>query len=513
MHSYQFAEQIHRASQDMTKRDDVFTTRYDSGDVGYLLVSTCMVMIMIPGLGFLYSGLARRKSALSMIWLCLMAGCVTMFQWYFWGYSLAFSSTATNGYIGNLDSFGFRNVLGGDATYPEMLFGIYQGMFAAVTVAIVCGGAAERGRLFPQMVFSFVWCTIVYCPLACWAWSGNGWAAKWGVLDYAGGGPVEIGSGVGGFAYALALGRRKEKLLINFRPHNVSLVTLGTVVLWFGWLGFNGGSALGANLRSVYAVWNSCICAAFGAMTWCLLDFRLEKKWSTVAVCSGIISGLVAATPCSGVIPLWGSAVLGIVAGIVCNFSTQIKYLLNVDDSMDTFAEHGMAGIIGLIFNALFGADYVIGLDGVTEHPGGWVSHNWKQLYKQIAYVAATCGYTFVMTVLICLVLNKIPYCQLRVSEDAEMRGVDEDQIGEFAYDYVEVRRDFLAWTPPSQNLTGYTSTSHGGHVYNEKDADSAPATTDNDILNTTTPTNEPATETDVPYGARDAAERLPPTA
>ncbi|CAN6608064.1 ammonium transporter Mep1p [Trichomonascus vanleenenianus] len=436
------------------KRDNatsaLFTQTYDQGAVGYIIVSTCMVLIMVPGLGFLYSGLARRKSALSMIWVCLMAGCVSLFQWYFWGYSLAFSSTATNGFIGNLDSFGMKNVLGGDGVVPELLFASYQGMFAAVTVAIVVGAAAERGRLFPAMVFAFIWQTLVYCPIACWAWGANGWGNKWGVLDFAGGGPVEIGSGVGGLAYAMALGRRRENLMINYRPHNVSLVTLGTILLWFGWLGFNGGSAGSANLRSVYAVVNSNLCAAFGAMSWCLLDFRLERKWSTVAVCSGIISGLVAATPCAGVIPLWASVVLGVVAGVLCNFATQLKFLLHIDDSMDILAEHGVAGIIGLIFNAIFAADWVLGLDGVTVHAGGWIEHNWKQMYKQLAYLCACIGYSFVMTLLICYALNWIPGCHLRTSEEGELRGIDEDQIGEFAYDYVEVRRDYLSWSAPA---------------------------------------------------------------
>lgn len=450
-----------------------------------------MVFIMVPGLGFLYSGLARRKSALSMIWMTLMACCVALFQWYFWGYSLAFSATATNGFIGNLDSFGMRNVLGGDAAYPELLFAGYQGMFCAVTMAIIMGGAAERGRLLPAMVFVFIWCTLVYCPLACWAWGPDGWAGiRWGVMDYAGGGPVEIGSGVGGLAYALALGRRKEKLLLNFRPHNVSLVTLGTILLWFGWLGFNGGSALGANLRAVYAVWNSNICAAFGAMSWCLLDFRLEKKWSTVAVCSGIISGLVAATPASGFIPLWASVILGIVSGVVCNFATQIKYLLRIDDSMDTFAEHGVAGIIGLLFNALFGADWVVGLDGATEHDGGWLNHNWKMLYRQFAYICACCGYTMVMTVLICKGIDIIPGLHLRTSEDGEARGVDEDQIGEFAYDYVEVRRDYLAWTPPSQHLMG-TSPQQPSSDSVDEDIHTLPRVTEDDYQEQPAPVTE----------------------
>ncbi|ODV91102.1 hypothetical protein CANCADRAFT_116444 [Tortispora caseinolytica NRRL Y-17796] len=439
------------------------TTGYDSGDTSYLIVGSAMVFIMVPGLGFLYSGLARRKSALSMIWACFMGAIVVIFQWYFWGYSLAFSSTATNGYIGNLDGFGLKNVLGtADSTYPELVFALFQGMFACVTMAIIMGAVAERGRLLPALVFAFVWTTIVYCPLACWVWNSNGWAYKWGVLDYAGGGPVEIGSGLGALGYSLVLGRRKEKLLLNFRPHNVSLVTLGTALLWFGWQAFNGASALGANLRAVYAVFNSNLCAALGAITWCLLDFRLEKKWSTVAICSGIISGLVAATPASGVITLYGSVVLGITAGIICNFSTKIKYLIKIDDSMDVFAEHGVAGIVGLFFNALFGADWVIGLDGATEHAGGWISHNWKQLYIQLAFVAACMAYTFVLTVIICYVINYIPGLKLRASEDAELRGMDEDQIGEFAYDYVEVRRDFLAWTPPTANPT-QAATVHNG--------------------------------------------------
>ncbi|KAK9479762.1 ammonium transporter AmtB-like domain-containing protein [Lipomyces japonicus] len=428
---------------------------YDFGDVAYVLVSTCMVFIMVPGLGFLYSGLARRKSALSMIWACMMGGAVAMFQWYFWGYSLAFSPTATNGYIGNLRHIGLRLVLGappaGTPFIPELLFSMYQGMFCAVTVAIVMGAVAERGRLMPAMVFGFIWATIVYAPLACWVWNPNGWAFKWGVLDYAGGGPVEIGSGIAGLAYSFVLGRRQDKLLLNFRPHNVSLVTLGTILLWFGWLGFNGGSSFGANLRAIYASWNSNLTAIFGAISWCLMDFRLERKWSTVAICSGFISGLVAATPASGFIPMWASVILGIVSGIVCNLATQVKYVLKIDDSLDLFAEHGVAGIIGLIFNAFFAANYVIGLDGVSlEAEGGWLNHNYKQLYKQVVYVIACCAYVFIVTAIICYVLNKIPGLNLRASEEAEMRGMDEDQIGEFAYDYVEVRRDYLAWSHPT---------------------------------------------------------------
>lgn len=428
----------------------VWTESYDEGTVGFIILGAALVFIMVPGLGFLYSGLARRKSALSLIWAVIMATLVGMVQWYFWGFSLAFSKTAPNNkFIGNLDSFGFRNVYGKadpEAAYPELAFAVFQMMFMCVTLSIVAGATAERGRLLPHMVFLFVFATVVYCPIAYWVWAPGGWCYQWGVLDWAGGGPVEVLSAVGGFVYSYFLGKRNESLLINFRPHNVSMVTLGTSLLWFGWLLFNAATSLSPNLKSVYAFMNTNISAATAGMTWCLLDFRLERKWSTVGLCSGIISGLVAATPSSGCITLYGSFIQGIIAGIVCNFSTKIKYYLKVDDAMDILAEHGIAGVVGLIFNALFGADWVIGMDGVTSHKGGWISHNYEQMYKQIAYVAACVGYCAVVTAIICFVIDKIPGLQLRITEEAEARGMDEDQIGEFAYDYVEVRRDYSQW-------------------------------------------------------------------
>jgi Amt family ammonium transporter len=267
-----------------------------------------------------------------------------------------------------------------------------------------------------------------------------------------GGGPVEIASGVAALAYSMVLGKRQEKMLLNFRPHNVSLITLGTVLLWFGWLGFNGGSSFGANLRAIIACWNSNLAAIFSGITWVLLDFRLAKKWSMVGLCSGLISGLVAATPASGFITPHASILLGVCAAVICNYATKIKYLIHIDDTMDVFAEHGVAGMVGLVFNGFFSADFIIGLDGVnTGMTGGWVNHNYKQLYIQVAYIVAVIGYTFVVTTIICVVVNYIPGLHLRASEQAELLGMDDDQLGEFAYDYVEVRRDYLAWTPVKQ--------------------------------------------------------------
>ncbi|KIX97252.1 uncharacterized protein Z520_06704 [Fonsecaea multimorphosa CBS 102226] len=455
-----------RSGGDSTKEN--LNKWYQSGDQAYIILSSCLVLIMVPGLGFLYSGLARRKSALSMMWACMAAGSVINFQWYFWGYSLTFSPSGQSGFIGDLVHFGLKRTLGnpspGSPLIPSLLYSFYQMQFCAVTAAIVAGAVAERGRLMPFLVWTFLWATLVYNPIACWAWNANGWGFKYGVMDYAGGGPVEIGSGMSALAYSMVLGKRQEKMMLNFRPHNVSFILLGTILLWFGWLGFNGGSSFGANLRAVMACWNSNLTATFAAAAWVLLDFRLARKWSMVGWCSGTISGLVAATPASGYLETWGSVVLGIVTGISCNFATKIKYWIRIDDSMDVFAEHGIAGMIGLMANALFGVDYVVGLDGVNTgvpNPttgtgiGGWPIGNYRQFYIQLAYVVACTGYSFTMSTILAYIVNFIPGLHLRASEEAELLGMDDDQLGEFAYDYVEVRRDYLAWTPQNPHQSG----------------------------------------------------------
>ncbi|KAJ3575918.1 hypothetical protein NP233_g793 [Leucocoprinus birnbaumii] len=425
-------------------------SQYSGGDVSFIIVAGAMVFFMVPGLAFLYSGLSRRKNALSLIWAVLASNAVVIFQWFFWGYTLAFSPSATNGYIGNLRNFGLMKVFGeaspGSPLIPSILYSFFQMEFGCVTAGILMGGIAERGRVLPAMVFIFFWMTLVYCPLAYWPWGVNGWALKWGVLDFAGGGPVEIGSGVAGLAYSWVLGRRQEKELLNFRPHNVSLVALGTAMLWFGWLGFNGGSAFGANLRAIFAIWNSMLAAAFGGMVWCLLDYRYERRWTMVGFCSGTIAGLVAATPSSGYIHPWASVVVGVLSGGLCNLATKVKHLVRIDDALDLFAEHAVGGIVGLLCNAFFGDRMIIALDGVsTSTDGGFMNHNYALLYKQLCYVLATCSYTFVVTALIAKGVDMIPGLSLRAGPASEALGMDEVEHGEFATDYIELRRDFTA--------------------------------------------------------------------
>ncbi|MCJ1446540.1 MAG: ammonium transporter Amt1 [Stictis urceolatum] len=426
---------------------------YQSGDIAWIIMATALVLLMIPGVGFFYSGLARRKSALSLIWLSIMATGVISFQWFFWGYSLAFSHSAGK-FIGDLSNFGFRNVLAqpsvGSTHVPDLLFAVYQGMFAAITVALAVGAVAERGRMLPCVVFMFVWSTVIYDPIACWTWNPSGWVYVLGGLDFAGGTPVHISSGSAALAYSLMLGKRRGHGTheLNYRPHNVTHVVIGTVFLWVGWFGFNAGSALAANLRAVMAAVVTNLAASVGGVTWCVLDYRLERKWSTVGFCSGVIAGLVAITPGAGFVPAWAAVVFGIVGGAACNYATKLKFVLGIDDSLDIFAVHGIGGLVGNILTGFFAADYIAHLDGVTVIAGGWVNRNWIQVGYQLADSVSGMAYSFVGSCLILFVINLIPGLALRASEEAEVMGIDDAEIGEFAYDYVELARDVINGEP-----------------------------------------------------------------
>jgi len=289
------------------------------------------------------------------------------------------------------------------------------------------------------MVFLFCWLTIVYCPIACWTWNSQGWVFNMGGLDFAGGSPVHISSGTASLAIAIYLGKRRgygtERLA--YKPHNTAFVILGTVFLWFGWFGFNGGSALSANLRAVQACIVTNLAASVGGITWMLLDWRLERKFSAIGLCSGAISGLVGITPAAGYVGAPAAVAIGFVAGVGCNFATKIKFLIRVDETLDVFASHAIGGIIGCIMTALFAQASVAGFDGITEIPGGWFDHNYIQLGYQIADAVAAFAYSLVMTTILCWIMHFIPGLRLRASEEAEIVGIDDAYLGEFAYDYV----------------------------------------------------------------------------
>ncbi|KAL6863476.1 hypothetical protein ACO1O0_003731 [Amphichorda felina] len=419
---------------------------YDTGHMAFMLVCAALVLLMIPGVGLFYSGLARRKSALELLLLSMLSVAVVGFQWFFWGYSLTFSRTG-NAFLGNMDMIGLRNTIAqprGSDDLPDILFCLYQGMFASITPALAIGAVADRGRILPAVVFMFIWTTVVYDPIAYWTWNPNGWLFTLGSLDFAGGGPVHIASGTCALAYSLMLGKRtgySKNAGMPWRPHNVTNVVIGTVFLWVGWFGFNGGSALGMNIRAIMACYNTQLAASMGALAWVLLDYRLDRKWSTIGFCSGAISGLVAITPAAGFVEAWAALIIGIVGGICCNFATKLKFLIGVDEALDIFAVHGVGGIVGNILTGVFASSWIANLDGVGWAPLGWVEHNWVQMGYQFAGTCAAFAWSFVLTCLILFLLNLVPGLSLRASPEEEELGMDDVQLGEFAYDYVELTR------------------------------------------------------------------------
>ena len=448
--------------------DTDLNTPYDKANMAWIMVAGSFVWLMVPGIGLLYSGLSRKKHALSLLWASIMTISVVTFQWYWWGYSLVFShNTRGNGFIGTLSEFGFKNVLGAPSaagTVPDILFAWFQGMFAMVTGILMVGGACERARLFPMMVFLFLFITIVYCPIACWTWNPEGWLATLGALDYAGGGPVHICSGHGALIYALILGRRNDPLtksgVPKYKPHSVTSVVLGTVFTWIGWIGgFNPGSAGNATIRAWYSAYSTNLAAACGALTWMFIDyFRSGRKWTTVGLCSGAISGLVGITPAAGFVPLWASVIIGIVTAAGCNLAVDLKNLLKIDDGLDVYALHGVGGCIGSVLTGIFAADYINALAGVESSPidGGWINHNYKQVGYQLAAVCATIAWTCVVTACLLLILDRIPFLRLRLRPEEEELGTDEAEIGEFTYEedavYIPepIRSKSIAEAPPA---------------------------------------------------------------
>lgn len=416
--------------------------QFVAADMVWVGTAAVLVWIMIPGIGLLYSGVSRKKHALSLMWASLMAACLTAFQWFWWGYSLVFSHKTSNHFLGTLDNFCLMNVLGAPSvvtTVPDILFCLFQGMFAAVTAILMVGAGCERARLGPMMVFLFIWLSVVYCPIAYWVWGGDGWLYNLGALDFAGGGPVHENSGFAALAYSLVLGKRHDPLVTGkvpkYKPHSVTSIVLGTIFLWFGWFGFNGGSTGNSTIRSWYACVNTNLAAAAGGLTWMFVDwFRTGGKWSTVGLCMGAIAGLVGITPAAGFVPVYTSVVFGVVPAIVCNFAVDLKSIMQIDDGMDVFALHGVGGFCGSLLTGLFAADYVAATDGSTVIDGGWMNHHYIQLGYQLAGSVSVGAYSFVVTAIILLILDRIPFLRLRLHEDEELLGVDLAEIGEYAY-------------------------------------------------------------------------------
>ncbi|OJJ37141.1 hypothetical protein ASPWEDRAFT_182036 [Aspergillus wentii DTO 134E9] len=439
------AEPVYNASMpkggDPTKVD--VNAQYVGFEYNYVYITTCafIVWLIIPGIGLLYSGLARRKSALALLFQSLMIVAVITFQWMFWGYSLAYSRDG-GPFIGSLKNFGLMDVMvapsPGSPVLPEIVFCYFQLLFCVCTVLIVVGGSFERGNILPSLIFSFFWATIVYCPLARWTWSSSGWLYNLPSLDFAGGGPVHIASGWSALAYALILGKRKHHGEPSHgKPHNTSMVFLGTVLIWFGWLGFNGGSSLGANMRAMLVVFNTNAAASIGVLGWVLVDFIKHKgKFSLVGACEGAIAGLVGITPAAGFVSVWLAACIAFITSVVCALLQDVNDWLNIDEGLDVFKLHGVGGMVGAFLTGIFASESISSLDGAT-FSGGAIDGNGVQVGKQLAEVCAISGYSFAVTCILLYILKFIPGMKLRVDETSERVGLDraqffDEQIGDW---------------------------------------------------------------------------------
>ncbi|MFN4244738.1 MAG: ammonium transporter [Brevinematia bacterium] len=401
--------------------DDV--SNIDTGDTSWMIVATALVMLMtVPGLALFYGGMTKKKSVLNTILMSFVAFALTTVIWVLYGYSLAFSGDI-GGVIGDLSKFLIPvkgNVVG---SIPEYIFIVFQLTFAAITVALISGGVIERMKFYSWFIFTILWVSIVYVPIAHWVW-GNGFLMNLGALDFAGGTVVHINAGISALALVLLLGKRNEPILI---PHNVILTMIGAALLWFGWFGFNAGSALGANELASIAFLNTILATSISAVTWMMIESIFLNKSTAVGFASGIVSGLVAITPAAGFVNVSGSIIIGIVAGILPFFViTYIKPLLGYDDSLDVFGIHGIAGIAGSILTGIF-ADPKINSAGV-----GLIYGNYNQVFIQIIAVAVVIIYSFIATLVISIVVKYIN--GLRVDKNSEVVGIDQIEHGEKAY-------------------------------------------------------------------------------
>jgi len=420
-------------------------------------------MLMTPAVGLLYSGLSRSKNALTVVMISFLAYAVVSVQWVLFGFSLSFSESGSaimgNFYFGGFQNISWDALLHTAPQVPGAVFALFQMQFAAVTVAIIFGSVVERIRLVPSLLFMFIWTTVIYDPIAYWTWGFRGWIRNMscpslyltsapclvGGLDFGGGGPVHMASGAAGLAFCIFLGHRKRVGADAFRPHNLTNVFLGTALLWFGWFGFNSGSATGATPRAAYAALVTTVSASSGALAWVLFDYVRTGKLSGIAFCSGALAGLVGITPGSGFVNAWSAIIIGMVTAICSAFSIQIKERLGYDDSADAWGIHGVGGLAGSILTGLFASKTIAALDGSVIEGGAFIDGSWALLGYQVAGSAAILGYSFIGTLIIIFTINSIPGLHFRVSESDELMGGDLGEMGEVAYEIVPTSKPSVA--------------------------------------------------------------------
>ena len=396
------------------------------GHTAWMLTASALVLLMTPGLAFFYGGLVRARNVISTLMYSFMAMAVVSIVWVLWGYSLAFGEGSA--FIGDLSFFGLSGIDVNqmeDNGIPTLLFVIFQMMFAIITPAIITGAFVERFKFTTYLVFLVVWVTIVYAPVAHWVW-GGGWIGDVGdgALDFAGGTVVHINAGVAAVAAALLVGKRRDP---GAEPHNVPYVILGAALLWFGWFGFNAGSGLAADGVDVNAFLVTNTAAAAAALTWGVISQIQTGRMSAVGVASGAVAGLVAITPASGYVGVYGALAIGAGAGLLCYIAVYLRTKIQVDDALEVFAIHGVGGIWGAIATGIFAVAAIGGTAGLIEGNAG-------QLVTQVIAIVATMVYSFVVTLVILKVLDLIPGLGIRVPNDAEDTGLDLSAHGERAF-------------------------------------------------------------------------------
>jgi Amt family ammonium transporter len=397
----------------------------DSGDTAWILVATALVMLMTPGVGLFYAGMVRRKNAIAMIALSLVCLIVVSIQWVIYGYSLAFGSDIA-GFVGDLSYVLLNNVGLKPAegmTIPHLLFMIYQMMFAVITLAILTSAVAERVKLSAFIIFGILWITLVYEPFAHWLW-GGGWLAQLGALDFAGGIVVHVSSGFAALALAFVVGRRAGLGEYPMEPHNIPMTLLGTALLWFGWFGFNGGSALAANGLAANAIVVTNTAAAVAGAVWMVIGW-MKSKPSSLGIASGAIAGLAAITPAAGFVDVKGAIIIGLVAGIICYLAMDFRIRRGIDESLDAWAIHGIGGLWGSIAVGIFATT------SVNEY-AGLIHGNVALLKAQLIAVIASVAYAFVVSYVLAKIVDAL--IGLRVSDEEEYVGLDISQHGEVAY-------------------------------------------------------------------------------
>lgn len=403
-------------------------SKIDTGDTAWMIVATAFVMLMtLPGLALFYGGLAKKKDTLNTMAMSFVTYCIVSFLWIIYGFSLTFGSDIS-GIIGSteklfLSGVGVNSINDLAKTIPEYIYIVYQLTFAAITVALASGAYIERMKFSAWVLFSILWMTLVYVPVAHWVW-GGGFLAKLGALDFAGGTVVHVNAGIAALMGALVLGKRREASL---KPSNLTLVVTGAGLLWFGWFGFNAGSAVAANGLAGAAFINTNTATAIAAISWMFTEWIYTKKPTVLGLASGAVAGLVAITPAAGFVNIKGAIIIGILAGIIPYYAVAtIKPKLGYDDSLDAFGIHGVGGILGAILTGIF-AD-----PSINELGKGLLYGNPGQLLTQIIAVAVTMGYSAIMTLIIFFIVKII--VGVRVEAEHEITGLDESQHGEKAY-------------------------------------------------------------------------------